>query len=255
MTDNIPGLTHNYATLGEVTLHYVTAGKGEAVVLLHGYPQTWYEWRFVIPALARRYLVVAPDLRGLGDSSRPLAGYDKKTVADDIWRLLHEHLNTANFYLAGHDWGGVVAYSLARAHPKAISSMAIIDVPIPGENTHGFATSHGRWHHAFHWVPDLPEALTFGRERIYLEHFYRNFGARQDVIDEEAVSEYLRTYRQPGAMRAGFNYYRAFHQDVADNLEALSRYGKLEVPVLMLAGSKGRGRGADLMEESARPMD
>ena len=96
----------HYADLGDVRLHYVTAGSGFPVVLLHGWPQSWYEWRHVIPGLAERFRVIAPDLRGLGDSSRPADGYDKKTVGGDVWRLVHDVLGISAFHLVGHDWGG-----------------------------------------------------------------------------------------------------------------------------------------------------
>jgi pimeloyl-ACP methyl ester carboxylesterase len=95
-----------------------STGKGPAVVLLHGWPQTWWEWRHVIPALARNYTVIAPDMRGLGDSSRPIDGYDKKTIAHDIWRLVTDRLGHASFFLVGHDWGGPTAFALAAAHPS-----------------------------------------------------------------------------------------------------------------------------------------
>jgi len=242
-------LDHRYARLPEVTLHYVTAGEGDAVVLLHGWPQTWYMWHHIIPNLAERYQVVAPDMRGLGDSTRPPSGYDKKTVANDIWLLLKDHLGIDRVFLIGHDWGGPTAFAFAIAHPDTVRRLVLLDVPIPGDGTDIF--SSGRWHHAFHWIADLPEALTQGRERVYLEYFYRNWGARSDVLSDEDISEYLRTYCQVGAMRAGFNYYRAYHQDVVDNQEALA-HGKLKIPVLALSGSKGRGRGGDVVLASAR---
>lgn len=240
---------HGFARLPGVTLHYVTAGAGPAVVLLHGWPQTWYMWRRVIPALARRYRVIAPDLRGLGDSSRPLDGYDKKTMAGDVWGLLHDELGLERFFAVGHDWGGPVAYRLAADHPEAVRRLAILDVVIPGDGTDVMYMN--RWHHAFHWVPDVPEALTAGRERIYLEHFYRNWGARPDVMTEADIDEYVRTYSKPGAMRAGFNLYRATPRDVADNEETIARF-RLPMPVLGLSGSGGRGRGADVVLASLR---
>ena len=111
MTANatIAGAEHHHADLGDVQLHYVTMGQGEPVVLLHGWPQSWYAWRSIMPELAKTYRVIAPDLRGLGDSSHPLDGYDKKTIAHDVWRLLHDHLGLDEFSLVGHDWGGPVA--------------------------------------------------------------------------------------------------------------------------------------------------
>ena len=111
-------LDHHHAELGDVRLHYVTAGSGFAVVLLHGWPQSWYEWRLIMPGLAERFRVIAPDLRGLGDSSRPAGGHDKKTVGGDIWPLIHGVLGISEFHLVGHDWGGPTAYAIAVAHPS-----------------------------------------------------------------------------------------------------------------------------------------
>ncbi len=242
-------LQHHYADLGEARLHYVTAGQGPAVVLIHGWPQTWYVRRDIMPALAARYRVIAPDLRGLGDSSRPLGGYDKKTLADDIWRLAHDILDERRLFVVGHDWGGPVAYALAAQHRDAVRRMAIFDVPVPGDGTP--VMFNNRWHHGLHWELDFPEALTAGREDVYLGFFYRNWGARPDAISEEAQREYLRTYRQPGAMRGGFNLYRATPQDVADN-EAFREQGKLTMPILVYGGPHGHGRGMAAMESWQR---
>ena len=233
-------LQHEYVDLGDVRLHYVTAGQGPAVVLLHGWPQTWFMWRDIIPGLAERYRVIAPDLRGLGDLSRPVGGYDKKTIANDVWRLAHEVLNESRLLLVGHDWGGPVAFALAAQHRDAVRRIAVFDVPVPGDGTP--VMFNNRWHHGLHWKLDFPEALTAGREELYLGFFYRNWGARPDAISDEAQKEYLRTYRQPGAMRAGFNLYRATPQDIADN-ELFLAQGKLQMPVLCWGGKGGRGRG------------
>jgi pimeloyl-ACP methyl ester carboxylesterase len=240
---------HAYAELGDVRLHYVTAGEGPAVVLLHGWPQTWYMWRDIIPGLAKTYRVIAPDLRGLGDSSRPVGGYDKKTLANDVWRLAHEVLGEQRLFVVGHDWGGPTAFALAAQHREAVRRVAIFDVPVPGDGTP--VMFNNRWHHALHWELDFPEALTAGREDLYLGFFYRNWGARPDAISEEAQHEYLRTYRQPGAMRAGFNLYRATPQDVADN-ETFLAQGKLPMPVACYGGPLGRGRGMAAMESWQR---
>ena len=244
-----PPITHHVAELTDVKLHYVTGGDGPPVVLLHGWPQTWYEWRHVIPALAKHHRVIAPDLRGLGDSSRPEGGYDKKTVAGDIWELVTGKIAETRFHLVGHDWGGPTAYALAAAHPEAISRLVIIDVVIPGDGG-DFSQGGRRWHHQFHMTPDLPEALTQGREEIYLRWFYRVFGHRPDAITDNDISEYLRTYAQPGAMRAGFEYYRALPQDAAENAEIVARF-KLPMPVLAIGGAGGRGRASE-PEQSLR---
>jgi pimeloyl-ACP methyl ester carboxylesterase len=252
MPDNT--VAHHFADLGEMLIHYVTAGQGPPVVLLHGWPQTWWEWRHVIPRLAEKYTVIAPDMRGLGDSSRPLEGYDKKTVANDIWRLVNEQLRHKSFYLVGHDWGGPTAYALAAAHPEAVRRLVILDVVIPGCGG-DFSQGGRRWHHQFHITPDLPEALTQGREDVYLSWFYRTFAYRHDAIGPQDLKEYLRTYSQPGAMRAGFAYYRAIPQDIADNKVIMGRF-KLPMPVLAMGGAvsypHGRGRGSEPEESLKR---
>ena len=237
-------VAHHYADVGDVLLHYVTAGDGFPVVMIHGYPQTWWEWRHQIPVLAEKYSVITPDMRGLGDSSRPISGYDKKTISDDIWRAVNSELGHESFYLVGHDWGGPTAYALAAAHPEAVKRLVIIDVPIPGCGG-DFSQGGRRWHHQFHMTLDLPEALTAGREDIYLSWFYRTFAYRPDAIDQTDLKEYVRTYSQPGAMRAGFNLYRAAAQDVEDNQANIARQ-KLAMPVLTISGGKSyphaRGR-------------
>ncbi len=128
-------LNHQYAYLTQIRMHYVMAGRGEPLVLLHGWPQTWYEWREVIPALAEKFCVIAPDLRGLGDTSRPQNGYDSATIANDVWELVNAKLGYQRFFLAGHDWGGPVAFSLAAQHRDAVRRLAIIDVSIPGDGS------------------------------------------------------------------------------------------------------------------------
>jgi pimeloyl-ACP methyl ester carboxylesterase len=241
----------HFADLSEVTLHYLTAGAGDPVVLLHGIPQTSYEWRYVLPYLAERYFVVAPDLRGLGDSSRPPGGYDKKTVSNDVWQLLRDHLKIDRFFLVGHDWGGPVAFSLAAQHPEAVRRLAILDVAIPGDGA-DFSQGGRRWHHAFFRTLDLPEALCFGREKLILGWLFENYGCRPNCISEEDRAEYYRTYTKFGAFRAMLAYYRALPIDAADNQAFLARNGKLRIPVLALGGDKSFGRGIECLESLQR---
>src|SRR5258706_6474127 len=230
-------LQHDYADLGDVRLHLVTAGQGPAIVLLHGWPQTWFMWRDIVPGLAKKYRVVAPDLRGLGDSSRPECGYDKKTIANDVWRLMHDVLGEQRFFVVGHDWGGPTAFSLAAQHREAVRRMVIFDVPVPGDGTP--VMFNNRWHHGLHWEIDFPEELTAGREDVYLGFFYRTWGARPDAISQEAQQEYLRCYRQPGAMRAGFNFYRA-----TPGQPGLSRAGQTANADPLLRWGEGPGARA-----------
>ncbi|VVE13020.1 alpha/beta fold hydrolase [Pandoraea cepalis] len=243
-------VSSQYADLDDVTLHYLTAGEGFPVVLLHGIPQTSYEWRFIIPELAKKYSVIAPDLRGLGDSSRPGSGYDKKTVSNDVWQLLQK-LNIKEFFLVGHDWGGPTAFSLAAQHREAVRKLVILDVAIPGDG-HDFSQNGRRWHHALFRTPDFPEALFQGREHLILNWLFENYGHRPTCISEEDKREYLRTYAKPGAMRAMYSFYRALPQDNEDNKAMLEANGKLGMPVLALGGSKSFGRGMDTIESVKR---
>lgn len=250
----MPETTRHFADLGDVTLHYLTAGEGEPVVLLHGIPQTSHEWRHIIPRLTGRYRVIAPDLRGLGDSSRPPGGYDKKTVADDVWRLVHHHLGIERFHLAGHDWGGPVAFSLAAQHPRAVRRLAVLDVVIPGDGA-DFSQGGRRWHHAFFRTLDLPEALCMGREKLILGWLFENYGHRPNCISPEDQREYFRTYEKFGAFRAMLEYYRALPTDAEDNKAALARDGKLKMPVLALGGDESFGRGMECLHSLQRVAD
>jgi pimeloyl-ACP methyl ester carboxylesterase len=249
-----PHFTHHHARLSNLSMHYVSAGTGFPVVLLHGWPQTWFEWRHVMTRLAPRYQVIAPDLRGLGDSSRPLDGYDSQTLAQDVHELLNDRLGISAYHLVGHDWGGPTAFALAAAQCSAVKTFTILDVAVPGLGP-DFSQGGKRWHHAFHMTPDLPEALVSGRERQYLSWFYREYAWRQDAIGAEDIDEYLRTYTQPGALRAGFSFYRNIPRNAERNRALQASGFRLPMPVLALGGARteARGRGREV-EESIRSI-
>jgi pimeloyl-ACP methyl ester carboxylesterase len=160
----------------ELRLHYVTAGdSGPTVVLLHGFPQTWWEWHRVIPRLVEAGIrVVAPDYRGAGESSRPLGGYDKRTMANDIRQLVREHLRIENkVVLVGHDIGLMVAYAYAQSFRDEVSHLVIADAPLPGTSAFDLVKSNPRvWHFAFHNARDIAEMLVAGRELQYLQAFF-----------------------------------------------------------------------------------
>jgi pimeloyl-ACP methyl ester carboxylesterase len=233
-------LTHHTATVNGVRLHYVTGGQGDPVVLLHGYAETWYMWRHVMPELAQRYTVIVPDLRGAGDSDKPYVGYDKVTMAEDIYQLVL-HLGHQKIFLAGHDIGLMVAYAYAAAHPADVRRLALLDAPIPGTTIfEEFVRSGKAWHFAFHNVLNLPESITSGHERLYLtEGFYRALSYNPAAFTDTDVDEYVRSYSSPGGMRAGFEYFRAFSRDTDDNKEYFKR--KLSMPVLALGGAQSLG--------------
>ena len=247
-------IEHRTLSLSRLSLHVATIGAGDdTVVLLHGWPQTWYEWRKVALLLVGRYRIVMPDLPGLGDSGRPTGGYDKKTLALDL-REMCDLLGLSRFHLVGHDWGGPTAFALACAAPDRVRTLTVLDVTIPGI---GPDISQGgkRWHHAFHMTPDLPEALVQGREREYLTWFYGEFSWQPEAIESSDIDEYVRCYSLPGALSAGFAYYRAIPEDKADNLAILESGFRLPMPVMALGGGRTEARGrAEEPLESLRCM-
>ncbi len=222
-------------------------GAGPGMVLVHGYPQTGHLWRKVMPALAERFTVVAPDLRGYGDSDRPAAGYDKRTMAGDIAQLIGA-LGLAPVVFVGHDRGARVGHRFALDHPSLLTHLVLLDIAPTYDVFERVDQRSARrvWHWFFHQVPDLPEALTAGREEIYLRYCYTAWAYNPSAIEEEAVQEYVRCFRQPGAMRAGFEDYRAgatidLEHDAAD------RGKKVAAPTLVLWGANRTPQNADML--------
>ncbi|MFB7225589.1 alpha/beta fold hydrolase [Streptomyces sp. NPDC056227] len=236
-----PLVTHGMADIEPgLRLHYVTAGQGErTAVLLHGFPQTWWEWHRVIgPLVKNGYRIIAPDYRGAGHSSRPAGGYDKQTMALDLHRLLHEHLGVHDpFVLVGHDIGLMVAHAYARQFRDDVSHLVVMDAPLPGTEVFDRVRTDPRvWHFAFHGARDVAEMLVAGREREYLQAFFAVRNSDPSAIGTHDFDVFVAAYSAPGAMRAGFELYRAFDQDAADNRAALKRDGRLTVPVLAVGG-------------------
>ena len=227
--DNVT-FSHHTVTVNGIQLHYVMGGKGDPVVLLHGWPETWYSWHRVMPDLAKNYTVIVPDLRGLGDSSKPPTGYDGKTVAEDIHQLVGK-LGFKTIFLVGHDIGTQVAYSYAAAHPTEVKKLAVMELTIPGFVPAGRMPL---WWVVFHQTPDVPEALVQGKEMMYLSWFYHNLANNPAAITQEDINEYVSHYSAPGGMHAGFEHYRAFPQDAIQNQNYSKT--KLTMPVLALGG-------------------
>ncbi len=221
-------------------LHYVVGGDAApTVVLIHGFPQTWWEWRDVIPGLVEAgFRVVIPDYRGAGNSWRPSTGYDKQTMAGDIRTLVREHLAIDEpVAVVGHDIGLMVAYAYAQAFRDEVTKLVVIDAPLPGTAVFDRLRSDPRvWHFAFHGARDVAEMLVSGRERQYLQAFFNARIGDPSAIGAEAFDHYVAAYEAPGAMRAGFEAYRAFDRDAHDNRAWLKRNGKLDVPVLAVGG-------------------
>ena len=222
------------ATANGIKIHYVIGGKGEPLVLLHGWPETWREWKPIMPTLAQQYTVIAVDIRGAGQSERPAGGYDKKTMAADIHALV-QTLGYPQIYLLGHDIGLMVAYAYAAQWPDSVKKLILMDAPLPGTPLFEQISHDPRtWHFAFHNAEEFPEYLTAGREKWYLGHFMKTVADDKSVITDALVSEITRPYATPGGMHAGFAWYRAFEQDGKDNKIFFEK--KLPMPVLGVSG-------------------
>ncbi len=231
-----PTVKHHTVNVNGIRMHVAEAGKGPPVVLLHGYPETWFAWRHQWPDLARDYHVIMPDLRGYGDTDKPDTGYDKRNMAEDI-RQLVAHFGYERIALVGHDRGARVATRFAKDHRSVVDRLAVFD-NIPTRvvfNATDAKLAKMYWFFYFQQVPHLPEALIQGREDIFLRHFFTTWCYNPGAIDEAAVAEYVRAYAQPGALRGAFNDYRAGPADLKQDIEDADAL--IDCPVLALWGA------------------
>jgi pimeloyl-ACP methyl ester carboxylesterase len=227
-----------FAAVNGVRLHYLIAGSGDPVVLLHGYAETSHMWHPLIKVLANTHTVIAPDLRGAGQSSTPAGGYTKVEMAQDIHALVRK-LGYERIQIVGHDIGLMVAYAYAAQYPDEVERIALMDAFLPGiGDWRDVWLMRDLWH--FHFYGKTPLALVQGRERIYFEHFWNDFAADpKHSVPERDRRIYAKAYGRRGGMRAGFEYFRAFEKD-ADDFARLAKT-PLPMPMLVLTGEKASG--------------
>jgi pimeloyl-ACP methyl ester carboxylesterase len=242
-------IEERFANVAGLRLHYLVAGKGDPVLLLHGYAQNSHMWRPLMAQLANSHTVIAPDLRGFGKSSRPSAGYYKKTMAQDV-HALAQSLGYQRSIVVGHDIGLMVAYAYAAQYPTEVDRIVLMDAFLPGVGDWKTVwLLRDLWH--FHFYGETPLKLVDGRQRIYFEHFWNDFAADPKHSVPEADRQfYARSYAQPGAMRAGFEVFRSFEQDAKDFAEFAQT--KLTMPMMVLTGGKASG---EFLIEQARLVD
>ncbi|MFE7774595.1 alpha/beta fold hydrolase [Streptomyces sp. NPDC057445] len=229
------GFTHEYAVVNGVRLHYVTGGQGPAVVLVHGWPFTWIEWRAAMPPLAEAgFTVIAPDLRGSGDSGKPASRWTKREEAEDLHRLVR-HLGLSEVNVVGTDIGTMVAHAWAQAYPDEVRRVVLSEAFLPGFGLekHMDPATGGSWHFGFHAQVELAAMLTAGKEEQYLGGFWSMMTAGGLTGADRA--ELLRAYRAPEAMRGGFEHYATLVEDG----RAARTAGRLAMPVLVLNGEHG----------------
>jgi pimeloyl-ACP methyl ester carboxylesterase len=226
---------HDTLIVNGIRMHYVEQGEGPAVVLLHGFPESWYAWRHQIPALAEQFRVIVPDLRGYGASQKPASGYDKKTMARDI-RELMILLGIKKAAIIGHDRGARVGLRFAKDFPEMTMCFAALDnIPtLTIFDRMNAAVARTHWFFLFNAVRDLPEMLITGREEVWLRHIFSSWTHNPETLTEEEIGKYVETYRRPGSLRGAFEDYRAgevdVEQDKADHSELL------QLPTLVLWG-------------------
>jgi pimeloyl-ACP methyl ester carboxylesterase len=237
--------TSQYVDIGGLRMHAVTGGKGPPLLLVHGWPQTWYQWRMVMPALAKDFTVVAVDQRGIGLSDKPASGYDSGTQGNDLVALM-DKLGYKRFAVVGFDTGMPIAYALAADHPDRVERLVVGEATIPGVSPSPPLISAGPlnkrlWHIAFNRVgPEVNEALVRGREDIYFGAEYANSAGTP--LPDYVVKYYVDSLASsPDALRGSFEWYRAIDTDIVKNGQRKSHL--LTMPVLAVGGEKSSGEG------------
>ncbi|WP_225770017.1 alpha/beta fold hydrolase [Inquilinus sp. Marseille-Q2685] len=250
MSTTLENFEHRLVKPGDVNIHAVIGGEGPPLVLLHGWPQTWWEWRKVMPELRKRHTVIALDLRGAGYSDSPETGYDKATMADDVHGAM-QALGFQRYDVCGHDIGAMVALALAFKHRDAVTHLAILDAPLPGWSQWEANLADPKvWHFAFHMKRDLPERLIQGREFDYVSTFFSDRTFNHGAFEHEDIEVFARAMTQPGKTRGGLEWYRAFPTDHANGLGW--KRNPLTIPVLALGGEHRYGvRMVSMLQEFA----
>ncbi|WP_374938414.1 alpha/beta fold hydrolase [Streptomyces sp. Ru62] len=236
--------TSHTVKTGELTLHAVVGGDGPPLLLLPGWPQFWYSWRLVMPALAEHFTVIAPDLRGMGASDKPATGYDAATLADDMAALMTA-LGHDRFAVVGYDLGMLVGYALAASHRDRVTRLVVSEAVIPGISPSppllsDPATNEMLWHFAFNRLADINERMVAGREEVYFGHTFTSKTATPGAIPQHAIDVYVDSLRDPAALRASFEYYRTIDAS-AEYVLRWRDEGLLAIPVLAIGGQYSTG--------------
>lgn len=233
---SLPGFTSKFSTANGIQLHYVIGGDGPPLVLLHGWPETWWEYRKVMPALAAKFTVIAVDLRGAGASDKPASGYDKKNMALDIYDLA-TNLGYSQINIAGHDIGAQVAFSFAVNHPQATTKVSLLSVTHPDSSYYTVpmlappGDPFSPWWFAFNQLTSLPAELVTGRSRFLVDSVFDYLLVNPAAVDDVSRAIYAANYSYPAAIEGGNGWYQAWNTDIAD----MGTYGKVTAPMLGLA--------------------
>src|ERR1700691_4218225 len=251
-----PEITHHEVELNRTKLHYVSAGdQGSPILLVHGFPETWWTFRDLIPLLAPSHRVFAVDLRGFGDSNNGPGDYDSKTSAEDL-HLLIAHLNVGPVHLTGQDISGATVFRLATTHPEDVLSFTAIEMGLPGFGLEMLAdvTHGGAWHIGVLAAPGIPEMLLAGREREFLGQFaFPAMSATPGAITNEDIDEFVRTYSRPDGWRGAIGLYQSMLEE-GDEIATLVAGHKLNIPVLSIGAGGGALTFATMSQVSSDPV-
>lgn len=252
----IPGFTNRNTVVNGINIHYVEGGHGQPLVLIPGWPETWWAFHKIMPLLAEKFHVIVVDMRGMGGSDKPETGYDKKTMAKDIFELI-KHLGYVEVNIGGHDIGAQVAFSFAANHPEATTKLIILDTPHPNAGMYyiplipagnnSLASEQPRnhmWWMAFNQIKGLPEQLLTGRSHLVHDYVFKYASVNESSINEFDRAVYLAAYDNTDGIRAGNGWYQTFAQDIEDN----KSYKQLTMPVIGIGGS-----GYELLERELPP--
>jgi pimeloyl-ACP methyl ester carboxylesterase len=245
-------LRHHTVDANGLPIHVVEAGSeaAPAVLFLHGWPESWAAFEDVLPLMADETHAVAIDLPGVGESPAPPPANDKRTIARYVHATV-EVLGLKRVTLVGHDVGGIIAYAYLRTYPGELQAAALMNIAVPGVDPWNAVKGDKRiWHFSFHAVPELPEKMVSGREKVYFDWFYNLLSATPTSLRERAREEFVKAYLRPDALRTGFDWYRTFPQDEKD----ASAYGNepVHTPVLYVRGEKDMGAKAEAYVEGMR---
>jgi pimeloyl-ACP methyl ester carboxylesterase len=253
---SLSGVTHHHAKVNGTKLHYVAAGRqGSPVLLVHGFPETWWTFRKLIPQLAARHRVYAVDLRGFGDSDNGPGAYDSKTSAEDL-HLLIEELDVGPVHLTGQDISGATVFRLAATHPEDVRSFTAIEMGLPGFGLEMLAdiTHGGSWHIGVLAAPGIPEILLVGREREFLGQFaFPAMSATPGAITDADIDEFVRTYSRPDGWRGAIGLYQSMLEE-GDEIATLVAGQKLRIPVLAIGAGGGELTFATMRQVSSDPV-
>lgn len=243
------GFMADTASVNGTAIHYVRGGQGPTLVLLHGFPEDWHEWRRIMPRLSKRFTVVAVDLRGVGGSAPSADGYAAVNLARDVHELI-DGLELGPAHLVGHDVGGGVAYAFAREFPEHTSTVMVMEIPIPGIEPQLIPEVDAPlWHVPFHMTPHLPEMLVAGRQAIYFRYFFDQFTADNTTISDADIAHYATAYRDPDHLRPAFEFYRAMPANATYNS---GHSEPIDVPLLLVGGEHLFGPIIPRIAESLR---